>query len=216
MVEDASDHGSQGGEYHQVEALFQQAADLPAKDRRVFLDQNTPPGSEIRREVDALLAHLDDESFHGFQVTDEGLDGGVPDLEQLGPYRLLHEIGRGGMGVVYLAEDTRLHRNVALKVLTAFGARSRSLRARLIREAKAASKLDHPAISKVYEVGEAEGYPFIAMQHGQFDFVAGLFFFEGFPQFHEIIHLFAVNRQQDVAAHQARPGCRAVGPNASY
>jgi len=93
--------------------------------------------------------------------------------ERLGDFRLLEELGRGGMGVVYLAEDTRLGRKVAIKVLTAFASHSRSLRTRLLREAEVASKLDHPAICKVFEVGEADGVPFIAMQYVEGETLAG-------------------------------------------
>jgi len=152
-------------EYQQIEALFQEAADLSREERRTFLEQHTPPGSEIRREVESLLANLDDESLPGIQLPAVTFDESGPEPERLGPYRLLRKLGRGGMGVVYLAEDTRLRRKVAIKVLTAFGARSRSLRTRLLREAEAASKLDHPAICRVYEVGEAEDLPYIAMQY---------------------------------------------------
>jgi len=88
-----------------------------------------------------------------------------PGPRSFGPYRLVKEIGRGGQGVVYLAEDTRLHRRVALKALTTVGAQSSSMRSRLLREAEAASKLDHPGICAVHEVGEADGVPFIAMRY---------------------------------------------------
>jgi serine/threonine protein kinase len=90
-------------------------------------------------------------------------------LESIGSYRLLKEIGRGGMGVVYLAEDTRLRRNVALKVLSPVFSSSHDLQKRFQREAAIASKLDHPGICTVYEAGEADGTPFIAMRyiHGE-------------------------------------------------
>ncbi len=78
-------------------------------------------------------------------------------------YRLDAQLGRGGMGVVYRAYDTLLHREVAVKVLsdTALGSDGR---ARLLREAQAAAKLNHPNIVSVYDAGEAEGVPFIVME----------------------------------------------------
>jgi len=80
-------------------------------------------------------------------------------------YRIVEKIGAGGMGEVYLAEDTKLSRNVALKFLPTHLCRDEDSRTRFTREAKAAAKLDHPNIVPVYEVGEYNGRPFFAMAH---------------------------------------------------
>ena len=80
-------------------------------------------------------------------------------------YRIISRIGAGGMGTVYLAEDTTLNRRVALKFLQAESAGSRDGAARLLREARAASALDHPHIATIYQVGDHAGQPFIAMAH---------------------------------------------------
>jgi two-component system, LytTR family, response regulator len=79
-------------------------------------------------------------------------------------YKVLEEIGRGGMGVVYRALDTTLGREVALKVLALAGGRDREQERRLKVEARAAAALVHPAVSVVYEIDEAEGATFIAME----------------------------------------------------
>ena len=80
-------------------------------------------------------------------------------------YTIISKIGAGGMGEVYLAEDSQLDRKVALKFLPPHLSQDQDSRARFTREAKAAAKLDHPNIVPVYEVGEFQGRPFFAMAH---------------------------------------------------
>lgn len=82
-----------------------------------------------------------------------------------GKYKILGELGRGGMGEVYLAEDTTLARKVALKLLPEETYQDPEARQRFVREAKAAAALDHPYICSVHEVGEAEGRLFFAMEY---------------------------------------------------
>src|SRR4029077_11613876 len=80
-------------------------------------------------------------------------------------YRLEKQIGRGGMAVVFRARDERLHRQVALKVLSPALASDEAFRQRFIRESRAAAAVDDPHIIPVFEAGEAEGVLFIAMRY---------------------------------------------------
>src|SRR5512147_1213938 len=84
--------------------------------------------------------------------------------ETLGPYRILGELGRGGMGVVYRALDERLQREVALKVLSPGLIADPELGRRFVQEARAAAALSHPGAAMVFEIGEAQGVTFIAME----------------------------------------------------
>ena len=79
-------------------------------------------------------------------------------------YTVLGPLGSGGMGEVFLAQDNSLDRKVALKFLPEASRKNSVARRRLLDEAKAAASLDHPYVCKIYEIGEAEGKTFIAME----------------------------------------------------
>ncbi|MFY9345797.1 MAG: protein kinase [Planctomycetota bacterium] len=113
-------------------------------------------------QLGGMLAALDEFGLLGEPAAAPAL----PD--RIGPFRILSVLGQGGMGTVYLAERDGLARRVALKVIHGAMAQSPRLRERFRREAAAASRLEHPAICPVYEVGETDGTPWIAMR-----FVAG-------------------------------------------
>jgi serine/threonine protein kinase len=86
--------------------------------------------------------------------------------KRISHYRIVRKLGAGGMGEVFLAEDTRLARSVAIKVMSAELARDATQRKRFRAEAKAASGLSHPNICVIHEVGETEDdRPFLAMEY---------------------------------------------------
>jgi serine/threonine-protein kinase len=85
--------------------------------------------------------------------------------ESIAHYRIIRKLGAGGMGEVYLALDTKLDRNVAIKVLRPDSLAEENLKKRLVREAQAAAKLDHPNICAIYDVNEADSLTFIVMQY---------------------------------------------------
>ena len=84
----------------------------------------------------------------------------------LSHYQILEKIGEGGMGEVFLAEDSSLHRKVALKFLPPEMQQDAAAHKRFVREARSAAALDHPYICSIHEVGESEGKGFIVMEYG--------------------------------------------------
>jgi serine/threonine protein kinase len=153
-----------------IEEIFQRAADLPAAERACFLAAACAGDDRLRREVDSLLAHDQPQN----DVLVAAISGAVSDGsdhrpardfagEQIGPYHIVRLLGSGGMATVYQARDSRLERDVAIKVLPEVRI-ERTLRVRFEREARAASALNHPNICSVHDVGEFEGHPFLVME----------------------------------------------------
>lgn len=142
----------------------------PPEDRASFLD-DTCDSEAIRREVEALLAADADADAEQFLETPalavNDLFQSPPDAligQSIGPYVVEDVLGTGGMGIVYGARDPRLERRVALKVLPATRPGAAEAKERFLREARAASALDHPNICTIYEIDEAEeGGLYIAM-----------------------------------------------------
>ena len=158
--------------WQQIEKLLQAVLDTPPQDRAALLHAKCLGDSELREEVESLLSsarHAD-----GFLEAYAAADAAVLLTEEqtsdallghnVGPYSIQKRLGTGGMGEVFLAEDVRLGRRVAIKLLDIGLLGDSQARMRFLREARLASLLDHPNICGVHEIGESRGRPFIAMQ----------------------------------------------------
>ncbi|MEM1184792.1 MAG: bifunctional serine/threonine-protein kinase/formylglycine-generating enzyme family protein [Planctomycetota bacterium] len=148
-----------------VQRLFEEAVDLPADAREGFLRENCPSDS-IRERVARLLEVHDETEFDLDLPASERFQAllDVPD-QPLGDFEVLREAGRGGMSTVFIARDTVLDREVALKVLGADRSLSDIARGRFLNEARAAAQLNHPNIVRVFRYGESERHGFIAMEY---------------------------------------------------
>lgn len=136
--------------------FLEQTDELGEAQAEAFVAQQD---SELRDELRSIL--------NDYRTLQEELGGLSPGLEPgriLGDYRLIEEIGRGGMGVIWEAEQLSIPRRVALKLLQAPAALSTQSLVRFRREAEAGGRLAHPGIVAIYAAGELEGHPFIAQE----------------------------------------------------
>ncbi len=124
-------------------------------DETTPIDPSKDDETTLRRPSDAS-----DETV----ITDRARGRESAEIRRIGRYRLVSQLGQGGQGAVYLAEDERIRRKVALKILFGGLVHSTEARLRFEREAEATGRLNHPGIARIYEMDEAEGVPFIAME----------------------------------------------------
>ena len=163
---------SQADRWRQIEELFHEALELSPDARAAFLDEKCGGYADLRKEIETLLASAQQpidflrqpvhEAAHSLIASDLG-ERMAPG-SQLGHYKIISMIGSGGMGEVYLAEDTRLRRKVALKMISAELTRDERGLRRFEHEALAASALNHPNILTIYEFGQADEMRFIASE----------------------------------------------------
>jgi predicted Ser/Thr protein kinase len=159
-------------EWRRVNELFHAALDRPSAERASFVAERAGANTVLRDEVLSLIeaheragADFLESPVH---VRDDRGSGNVETFsagDQIGSYRIERELGRGGMGIVYLAEDVRLGRRVALKALAPSCTHDERRRERLRMEARAAAKLSHPGIATVFALEEIDGELFIAGEY---------------------------------------------------
>src|SRR5262245_6616686 len=159
----------------QIEHLYHASLARDTSERAAFLAEACAGDEELHREVELMLSS----GFH----TERDLEDTAREVnaqtyteeeapsiigQQLGPYLLISRIGAGGMGEVYLAQDTRLRRKIALKILPAKFTADLDRLKRFVQEAQSASSLNHPNIITIYEIGQVNDVHFIATE-----FIAG-------------------------------------------
>lgn len=157
--------------YQRIQALLQSALERESDERSSFLDEACAGDQSLRQQVESLLAFY--EQAGSFPESPAAQIGAplVTDApaklatgDAMGPYRILSQIGSGGMGEVYLAQDTRLGRKIALKLLSVSFTNDPERLRRFRQEAAAASALNHPNILTIHEVGQTDSAHFIATE----------------------------------------------------
>ncbi len=159
------------GRYQEIDTLFGDLLQLPREDRAASLAHSCRGDENLRNTLEALLAAYESEDGFldapAFLLLDHD-----PSAQQrtdlsgvvIGGYRILQPLGAGALAEVWLAKDERLQRQVALKILRAKFVRDSNQVLRFEQEARAASKLSHPNIVTIHEIGESEGIHFIAQE----------------------------------------------------
>lgn len=157
--------------WQKIEEIFKQSVALPVGERQKFIEEICGDDKELRDEIWSLIeADSAEENFLDEQVFSLGAqilkkDDLLPEESEFAFYRIKKLLGQGGMGAVYLAEDTRLERPVALKILPeSLGAYEDGVQ-RFRQEARTASAISHPNVAHIYDFGEEGGKYFLAMEY---------------------------------------------------
>src|SRR5215813_13250340 len=153
--------------FQQIEELYHAARERTGDERAALLAETDP---ELRREIESLLAQPDSARFLDRPALENAAavgDAKVTVLTagvRLGPYRIEGKLGEGGMGKVYRARDTKLKRDVAIKILPEEFARDADRVNRFQREAAVLASLSDPNIAGIYDLQQSDETPFLVME----------------------------------------------------
>ena len=156
--------------WQKIKRILDSALDRAPGERPAFLDHECKGDLALREEVESLIASHKEAGSVFDSPPIEAVAGLLADEQSdltghhIGHYKVISQIGRGGMGVVYLAQDKRLGRKVALKILPSYFNRDHLRVRRFEQEARAASALNHPNILMIFDIGQVETTPFIATE----------------------------------------------------
>jgi serine/threonine protein kinase len=175
--------------------------DLPAHPSAAATGQQTGGGARSSKDAEPIIRAV----FSPAERPDE--------LGRLGSYRVLEVLGHGGMGLVFRAEDTELKRHIALKVMLPHVATQPRARARFRREAEAQARVEHEHIAVIYQVGEVNGVPFIAMPLLKGQTLAACLTGNSRPPLQEVVRIAREVAEGLVAAHAAGLVHRDIKPN---
>ncbi len=208
-----------GLDWQRIKDIFAGAVILKPENRSQFIYQQCSGDKKIVNEVESLLSSYDDaalflESPAVYQVADEVVEDSL-ELEQgkfLKHYKIIRKIGEGGMGSVYLAQDKKLDRQVAIKILNCPFDKDKSNLRRFLREAKTASGLNHPHIMVVHEVGTFEDINYIVCEYIEGE-TLGLYVKKHNPLLPEIIDICIQINNAMAAAHQIGITHRDIKPD---
>lgn len=158
-------------EMRQLEELFHEALELKPAERADFIDRVRSSNSDLAAAVESLIAAHEQPNglvdAVAYEAAAEMIAEAPPALvagQLVGHYKIIKPLGKGGMGEVYLAGDTKLDRKVALKLLPTEFTNNKELLRRFIQEARAASSLNHPNIITIHEIGQTDGTHYIATE----------------------------------------------------